>query len=303
LTYFDEVEVPEWFTTALDVVPDEGDVEVDGASIHYRAWGPAGQPGVVLVHGAAAHSRWWDHIGPLLADDRRIVAIDLSGHGDSAHREDYDVDQWADEVLAVAAAGGIEGRPILIGHSMGGLVVLRAAAEHGPELLGAVAVDSPVRAATQEEREAHNYRSVGGIRVYSTREDAVMRFRTMPDQVTLPYVKEHIAETSVEQVEGGWSWKFDALAFERNPAIIDKVRPVNCPTILMPAEYGLLLGDDRGHVVDRDGHEVPVVQIPGAAHHVMLDSPIALITGLRTLIAAWPPSFYRPSARDSGNPS
>ena len=62
--------------------------------------------GIVLVHGGAAHSRWWDHIGPLLAADRRVVAIDLSGHGDSGRRESYSFDAWAGEMLAVAADAG-----------------------------------------------------------------------------------------------------------------------------------------------------------------------------------------------------
>ena len=59
----------------------------------------------MLVHGGAAHSRWWDHIGPLLADGRLVVAIDLSGHGDSARRESYSLDQ-----MGARGARGRRGR-------------------------------------------------------------------------------------------------------------------------------------------------------------------------------------------------
>src|ERR1019366_6011017 len=71
--------------------------------------------------------RWWDHIGPLLANGWRVVALDLSGHGDSGRRDSYTLDTWAREVLAVAADAGITTAPTVIGHSMGGLVTLRLA--------------------------------------------------------------------------------------------------------------------------------------------------------------------------------
>ena len=70
---------PGWFTDALDATVEPGVVEVDGVPIHYRAWGePSDASGVVLVHGGAAHSRWWDHIAPFLAGNRRVVAASVA---------------------------------------------------------------------------------------------------------------------------------------------------------------------------------------------------------------------------------
>jgi alpha-beta hydrolase superfamily lysophospholipase len=57
---------PAWFSAALDAAVQEGTTAVDGASIAYRAWGDPDGRSIVLVHGGAAHSRWWDHIAPLL---------------------------------------------------------------------------------------------------------------------------------------------------------------------------------------------------------------------------------------------
>jgi pimeloyl-ACP methyl ester carboxylesterase len=283
----ERTEPPVWFADALATEPDVGFLEVNGARIAYRAWGPAGSDGVVLVHGGAAHARWWDHIAPLLARDVRVVAPDMSGHGDSDHRETYRLDQWAAEVVAVAPAGGISGRPFVIGHSMGGLVALRAGARHGPGLRAVAAIDSPVRDFTPEERAARDGQAFGSLRVYPSREQAISRFRTLPAQETLPYVLRHVAETSVREVDGGWSWKFDPGVFTRDPAVHEPVLPVDCPAILMSGEFGLLAGQTPNRLTDRAGRPVPTLEIPGAAHHVMLDSPRALIASLRTLIAAW----------------
>jgi pimeloyl-ACP methyl ester carboxylesterase len=88
-------EIPAWFSTALAAPAEDGSVDVDGARIRYRAWGNRGACGVVLVHGGAAHARWWDHVGPQLSSGMRVVAPDLSGHGDSDWRKQYSLEYWA----------------------------------------------------------------------------------------------------------------------------------------------------------------------------------------------------------------
>ena len=54
-----------------------------GCRIRTLRWGARDRPGVVLVHGGAAHAHWWVSIAPHLARDYAVVALDLSGHGDS----------------------------------------------------------------------------------------------------------------------------------------------------------------------------------------------------------------------------
>src|SRR5258708_8053838 len=117
-------EPPPWFTAAMDAPTEQRAVDVDGATIAYRAWGDRGDVGIVLVHGGAAHARWWDHVAPMLDGGRRVVALDLSGHGDSGRRDAYSLDQWAMEVLSVAAAARIGTPPTVIGHSMAGFAPL-----------------------------------------------------------------------------------------------------------------------------------------------------------------------------------
>src|SRR4029450_8692483 len=91
---------------ALAARPDERAVDVEGAAVRYRAWGPLGAPGVVLVHGGLAPARWWDHIAPLLGA-YRVLAPDLTGHGDSDWRSEYDTLQWARELSAVIRDDGL----------------------------------------------------------------------------------------------------------------------------------------------------------------------------------------------------
>ncbi len=193
-------ETPPWFTRALAAAPEHGEVEVDGARIHYRAWGDPALPGLVLLHGGAAHSGWWDHIAPQLSS-HRVVAPDLSGHGDSGRREVYDMHTWAREVVAVAQAERLE-RPVVVGHSMGGWVAVTTGVEHGDDVQAVAYIDSPLNDQPPEESRLKERQRPR--RVYPTREEAVARFRTLPAQdVVLPFIREHVARESLRQVEGG----------------------------------------------------------------------------------------------------
>src|SRR5829696_5299659 len=191
---------PEWFVRALAAVPERRSVEVSGATIRYRAWGEPGRPGVVLVHGGAAHSGWWDHIGPQLAG-ARVVALDLSGYGDSGRRDTYGMPVWAQEIAEVAAAEALD-RPVVIGHSKGGWAAITAGVEHADLFSAVVAIDSPLH--MEPPDDAWLRRRQQPRRVYPSKEAAVERFVTLPAQeVVLPAVRQHIAEDSLRAVDGG----------------------------------------------------------------------------------------------------
>jgi pimeloyl-ACP methyl ester carboxylesterase len=288
---------PPWFRAALEASVEPGSVAVDGAMISYRAFGERADNGIVLVHGGAAHARWWDHIAPLLARGRRVVALDLSGHGDSDRRDVYNLDFWAHEVLAVASAAGITGPPIVIGHSMGGFVALRVAGLYGTQIEGVVVIDSPVRDITPEERAARDQRAFGPLRVYPSREAAIARFHPIPDQPALPYIMAHVAATSIRETGGGWSWKFDPRIFGRSQFTPTLLTRLDCRVALFSAEHGIVSPQISELMYDRLGRRAPLIEIPAAGHHVMLDHPIALVTGIRTLLSDWDHSL--PASRRS----
>jgi pimeloyl-ACP methyl ester carboxylesterase len=281
-------DVPAWFTDALAQSYDAREIEVDGVRISYRAWGKTGDPVAVLVHGGAAHAGWWDHVGPHLASGHRVVAIDLSGHGDSGHRRTYALGTWAEEVMAVAHAES-DTPPVLLGHSMGGFVVLTAAQRHGPMIRGVAAIDSPVREMSPEAREwVDGGRHLPGTKVYPDRETILGRFRTLPaDDASLPFVRQHLAEGSIREVEGGWTWKFDPRIFLRTRMEPEELAEASCEIALIRGERGLATTDITDVVAARLGRDVPVTVIRDAGHHLMLDQPIALTAVLQTLLGQW----------------
>ena len=215
--------VPDWFTDALAAAAEDYRVIVDGAAVHYRVWDRRGTdayaagPGILLVHGGGAHAHWWDHIAPQLAGSHRVAALDLTGHGDSDPREHYALEQWADELLAVAEAAGLGPRPVVIGHSMGGMVTFVAAHRHGGAFGGVQIIDSPIRLRTPEEETRRGAALGRDKKIYPDVDTALAHFRLIPSQpIVLPYVARHVGRMSLGGVEGGWSWKFDPAMVARD---------------------------------------------------------------------------------------
>jgi pimeloyl-ACP methyl ester carboxylesterase len=289
-------ESPRWFRDAIATPAEDCEVAVEGCPVHYLRWGEEGLPGLVFVHGGAAHAHWWSFIAPLFTREYRVAAIDLSGHGDSGRRDAYPREIWAREVLAVAESAGFAGPPIVIGHSMGGFVTINAAVEHGEKLAGAVILDSPVRLPDPEETEGARGKAFRNPKVYPDVETAMAHFRTVPDQPSSrSWILDYVGRKSLHEVEGGVTWKFDPLVFRREtPRATRELLPrVKCRVALFRAENGLVTPDIGEFMYELMGRVAPVIEIPEAYHHIMLDQPLLLVTGLRTLLADWEHSVPR----------
>ncbi|MCU1501334.1 MAG: Alpha/beta hydrolase [Ilumatobacteraceae bacterium] len=283
---------PNWFQRALAVPFEDGEVTVDGARVHYVTWGRPGRRGLVVVHGGGANAHWWTHLAARFVDDYRVVAIDLTGHGDSDHRENYQLEQWTDEVVAVADVARISGRPVVVGHSLGGFVTIATAARNPERFEGVIICDSPV-ATPSPESQSSRRDEFGRPRVYATVDDAVSRFRAVPTQRNnLDYVVDHVARRSLKEVDGGYSWKFDRdmfLSFGGSMRGIAKpyLSQVCCRFALLRSEHGLISPEVRGEMYEALGRVAPVVELPQTGHHPMLDQPLVLLTAVRALLADW----------------
>jgi pimeloyl-ACP methyl ester carboxylesterase len=137
-------------------------VDVDGVRLAYREAG-TGDPPIVLVHGMACDHT---HLLPQLqhlAPRHRVVALDQRGHGASDRPEgEYTTERFAEDLGGVLDRLGLE-RPVLVGHSLGGGVVLHLAVER-PDLVRAVVLlDSGVRRTTARREELQPfYDTLGG---------------------------------------------------------------------------------------------------------------------------------------------
>lgn len=116
----------------------------DGADIVYEVHGDsAGKPALVLVHCWSCDRGYWYAQVEEFSKDHKVVTIDLAGHGDSypGTRSDFTTVAFGGDVAAVVGDLGWE-RVVLIGHSMGGGVIVEAAAQLPGKVRGLIWVDS-----------------------------------------------------------------------------------------------------------------------------------------------------------------
>jgi pimeloyl-ACP methyl ester carboxylesterase len=296
-------EAPSWFSEAIAQEPRKHVVDVQGCPIHFMAWGDMSLPGLVLIHGGAAHAHWWSFLAPLLAHRYAVVALDLSGHGDSGRRNEYTRRVWADEVMGVIDAAHFVSPPIVVGHSMGGLVGIITASVYGDRLAGAIIVDAPVRKPDPESDSARRGKEFGRPKTYPDRATAKQHFRLVPSQpCENAFILDYIAEHSLRALpmEGGITWKFDPRVFVQSStdSIHDYLVSVRCRIALMRGELSLVVPPETGEymyqLLDRNA---PLVDIPQAHHHLILDQPLAFIAALRALLSDWEHSLPRPRKR------
>jgi pimeloyl-ACP methyl ester carboxylesterase len=128
--------------TAANVVTGEHRwTAPDGEQMPYVVTGN-GEVTVILVHCWMCNRTFWSEQVPVLSRQYRTIAVDLPGHGEaSAGRDEWTVAAYGDDVAGLIRDLDLQ-NVILVGHSMGGPVSLRAAALAGERVRGIVAVDT-----------------------------------------------------------------------------------------------------------------------------------------------------------------
>lgn len=118
---------------------EDGWLELDGLKIHYTEWGAPSAPPVLMLHGLNVQCHTWDPIARVLAQDYRVVCMDMRGHGDSDwSRAGYRVHSMARDVHVLIDALALA--PVrLVGHSAGVRVAIAVAGEK-PETVHSLAL-------------------------------------------------------------------------------------------------------------------------------------------------------------------
>jgi pimeloyl-ACP methyl ester carboxylesterase len=109
------------------------------ADLNWRDYGGDGEV-MLLVHGLGGSLANWDAVGPRLAKDRRVLAIDLPGFGLSPPQADFRLTTHAGAVIRFIET--LEGPVTLVGNSMGGLVA-ELVASRRPDLVNRLILVSP----------------------------------------------------------------------------------------------------------------------------------------------------------------
>ncbi|MDN5201789.1 alpha/beta hydrolase [Fulvivirgaceae bacterium BMA10] len=109
--------------------------------IHYNVYGESDTT-LMFVHGWCIDQTYWDNQLPHFKNQYKIVAVDLAGHGKSGtNRKDWTVQNFSNDLIEIIKEQKLN-NIILIGHSMGGDVVLKTALELPDKVIGLIGIDN-----------------------------------------------------------------------------------------------------------------------------------------------------------------
>jgi pimeloyl-ACP methyl ester carboxylesterase len=267
---------------------------VDGVPrLHYLEWNPGGRETLVLLHGNTAHAWWWKPLADILDGGKfRLIALDQRGHGDSdwARPPAYSPDDYAGDLERFIRVTGLA-RPIVAGHSMGGISVLSFAARFGELARAAIAIDVPVTSSHQRDRFMTRLKSLPTVK-YSDLAIAMARFRLMPKEGAIPpAVIAEIAEHSLRRtIDGRYTFKFDRASFFGSDGldVLATVARIRIPTLLIRAERSRIMTAEASAIAAASNPLLQLVEIPRAYHHVPLECPELLARAITEFVARVP---------------
>jgi len=234
--------------------------QVNGTSLYYEIHGE-GEP-ILFHHGYTGSHDSWEEVVPHLSGRYRCILMDCRGAGDSDHpAEGYSIEQYADDVIALADFLGLE-RFTYVGHSMGGVIGYELGLRFPTRLAKLVLVAPAPADGVQAPPEMHDRaRALRQARDAETmlRERLVMAPRP-PDPDIFRRAVERALSVSDGHFEGSW----EALVTYRKG---ERLREIAVPTLLVAgAADGLLEANLRDflrlpnatlHVFSRVGHQIP----------------------------------------------
>ena len=257
--------------------------------LHYLEWNEGGTVALVLLHGNSANAWWWRPLADAMRGaDTRLLALDLRGHGDSewVRPPAYAPANYADDLARFIKHLKLD-RPVVVGHSMGGISTLAFLLRHPGQVRAGVAIDVAVTSNLRRNRYLYRLKSLP-IVSYPDCETAKARFRLMPAEgAVAPEVLSEIAERSLAQRDDGrYTLKFDRDTFFGSDGIdvLDAIRRIRVPLLLVRAGFSRIMNAEAAAAAAASNERVQLITIPQTHHHVLLERPDLLAHAIRDFL-------------------
>jgi pimeloyl-ACP methyl ester carboxylesterase len=263
-------------------------LQLEHVNLHYLDYGGPGPQTLVLVHGGGANAHWFDFIGPTLARSCRVLAVDLRGHGDSSWAEPpvYTFEAHMQDLRALFHAERLTA-PLLLGHSMGGILLTQYTGTW-PQDVGALIVCDSRPVYSEEAADLLQQLGQRPGRAYPTLAEYIARFRIRPDGLRAPQdVHHYIARSAARQLrDGTWMHKIDRRVYAQRTSLntLPFWQHITCPALVLRAEHSSRLTPALLAQIREVCPHMESSDVAGAGHHLMLDQPEQTATLVRAFL-------------------
>ncbi|MEE9282267.1 MAG: alpha/beta hydrolase [Myxococcota bacterium] len=267
-----------------DARPRSASVTVNGLRLHYLDWGEESGVPALAFHGFALNCHSWDEVAPMLGSRLRIHAFDQRGHGLSDRGEkleDYTRDHMVRDIEAIVDSLGLS-RPVVIGHSMGGMNAMTFAARNPDKVRALVLVDVGPEVSVDGAKQVSYF--VAGPYELDSLEDWVDYIHEYYPWRSKQGIRARL-ELSLRRTESGKFAKqyderfrqaFGGIA-ESEESPWQTAERLRCPTLLVHGRSSPVLPLQTAQEFERRVDCVRLVSVGGAGHSVAGDQPDAFV--------------------------
>lgn len=251
----------------------------NGISTHYLRTG-WNKPPLVLLHGLTASGACWLPLARQLEADYDVIMPDARGHGNSsAPHKGYSYDTLASDVLSLIDALGLA-KPVLLGHSMGGMTAAVAASLQPQKLRGLVLAD-PTFLTPQRQREVYESDVAAQHRriLARSKEDFLAELRIRHKHRSPEFI-ERFAEARFQTSLHA----FDILT-PLNPDYKELFRSLGLPSLLVIGDVGAVVSPPAAAELAQLNQRLEVVQIADAGHGVPYDQPERFSAAVKSFLS------------------
>ena len=251
----------------------------------YRYFGEEGRLPLVILHGLLGSSRNWTTVGKQLARSFEVFALDLRGHGDSPWppppARDYSFPAMAADVAAWVKERKLE-RPILLGHSLGGKVAMRLAADSPKHWRGLVVADLAPKDYPPHHLAAFDAMHALDLAAVTSRAQAEEFLRARLADADLA---RFLLTNLVRDADAGFRWRIDLDGLAT--ALPQLARSSLGPDERYPGPALFLRGELSDYIRDGDRPQIArhfprhqILVLGNAGHNLHMDQPAAFTAAL-----------------------
>ena len=251
--------------------------EANGIHIHYTRTG-GNKPPLVLLHGLMTNGLCWTDLARALESEYDVIMPDARGHGKSSVPDfGYRYEDHANDVIGLIKALNLS-RPVLLGHSMGGMTAAVVASQNSGLLRGLILADptflSPkVQREVRDSDVADQHRQVLNMSLEEVIAEARGRHPNRSSETHELFARARL-QTSMAA--------FDVLT-PPNPDYTQLVKSIDVPSLLVFGDRGVV-SPVVAEELQRQNPKIQVEQIPEAGHALHLDQPERFISIVKSFL-------------------
>ena len=261
---------------------------------HFLEWGEPETPPVVLLHGGNQSAHAWDLVSLNLCRDYHVYALDQRGHGDSewSRGAHYSVADMRADAEAFVGMAGTGSKPVLVGHSMGGMVSLALAVEHAELLDALVVVDIGPEVGEAGTKMIRNF--VGRNIEFDDMEEFLDRVEKYDPYRSREHIQRTLKYNLIVRADGRYVSKSDRRRFEskgddskrlRHAPSLEMLKGLDLPVLVVRGGNSNVLEPDAA---ERFAAALPrgrLITVPNCGHNVASQNTPGFLAALRPFLS------------------